>query len=200
MTAQQDAGTPRRRSDAERNAVAVLEAARELFAEVGVDAPMRSIAARAGVGVGTVYRRFPQRSDLIIAVFRHELEATAADAERLGDELPPPEALRAWTRSLAGFVAAKQGFGSALHSGDPAYAALPEQFLGLLAEPVQRILDRGASEGSLRPGLRAEDLIVALSHLIDPERPDEVASETSMIRALVDGLAVLPPGHASMTA
>ena len=189
MPSAQDLPPTPRRSDAVRNAQAVLEAAREVFAESGVDAPMRAIAARAGVGVGTVYRRYPQRSDLIIAVFRHELEATAADAERLGGELPPPAALRAWSRSLARFVATKGGFASALHSGDPAYAGLPAQFLGLLAEPVQRILDAGAAEGSLRPGVRAEELIPALSHLVDPEHPEQADAPTSMAGVLLDGLS-----------
>ena len=68
---EESAATPRRRrADAVRNSEAVLEAAKAAFAESGVNAPMRDIAARAGVGVGTIYRNYPLRSDLIIAVFR----------------------------------------------------------------------------------------------------------------------------------
>ena len=73
----------RKRADAVRNTEAVLEAAKAAFAESGVDAPMRDIAARAGVGVGTIYRNYPQRSDLIIAVFRRELDAEILDGEEL---------------------------------------------------------------------------------------------------------------------
>jgi len=80
---EESAATPRRRrADAVRNSEAVLEAAKAAFAESGVDAPMRDIAARAGVGVGTIYRNYPLRSDLIIAVFRRELDATSRPSTR----------------------------------------------------------------------------------------------------------------------
>lgn len=177
----------RRRADAVRNTEAVLEAAKSAFGELGVDAPMRDIAARAGVGVGTIYRSYPQRSDLIIAVFRRELDATAAEADRLAAEHPPAEALRRWAESLARFVATKRGFASALHSGDPAYAPLPAQFLGVLAPRVQRILDAGAADGTIRPGVPAEDVIFALSRLADGP-PGDGGRDGMMIAILLDGL------------
>ncbi len=178
----------RRRADAVRNTEAVLEAAKAAFAESGVDAPMRDIAARAGVGVGTIYRNYPLRSDLIIAVFRRELEATAAEADRLASEYPPAEALRRWSEALARFVATKRGFASALHSGDPAYQPLPAQFLGVLAPRVQRILDAGAQDGTIRGDVRAEDLIHALSRLADSHPGDADGRAASMTGVLLDGL------------
>jgi AcrR family transcriptional regulator len=185
--------TPRRkRADAVRNTEAVLEAAKAAFAEAGVDAPMRDIAARAGVGVGTIYRHYPQRSDLIIAVFRRELDATAAEAERLSAEHPPAEALRRWSESLGRFVATKRGFASALHSGDPAYAPLPAQFLGVLAPKVQRILDAGAADGTIRGDVRAEDLIHALSRLADSHPGDADDRAGRMMSILIDGLTIRP--------
>lgn len=184
----------RRRADAVRNTEAVLEAAKAAFAEAGVDAPMRDIAARAGVGVGTIYRHYPQRSDLIIAVFRRELDATAAEADRLASEHPPAEALRLWADSLARFVATKQGFASALHSGDPAYAPLPTQFLGVLAPRVQKILEAGAANGTLRADVRAEDLIHALIRLADTTHPADTDDRARrMTGVLLDGLVVAPP-------
>lgn len=184
-------GAPRRkRADAVRNTEAVLEAAKEEFARSGVDAPMRDIAARAGVGVGTIYRNYPQRSDLIIAVFRRELEATAAEADRLAAECAPPEALRRWAESLARFVATKRGFASALHSGDPAYQQLPTQFLGMLAPRVQRILDAGVREGTIRGGVSAEDLIHALSRLADDQAESAGGTGPRMTDVLLDGLTV----------
>ena len=62
------------RSDSQRNKDALLVAAFEVFSTSGVDAPVREIAAKAGVGVGTVYRHFPQRSDLIVGVFRRQVD------------------------------------------------------------------------------------------------------------------------------
>ncbi len=182
----------RRRADAVRNTEAVLEAAKAVFAERGVDAPMREIGARAGVGVGTIYRHYPQRSDLIIAVFRRELDATAAEAERLSAEYPPAEALRRWADRLAGFVATKRGFASALHSGDPAYAPLPGLFLGILAPRVQRMLDAGAADGTLRAGVQAEELISALSRLADGSAGVEGGGSAPMVGVLLDGLTVRP--------
>jgi len=185
--------TPRRkRADAVRNTEAVLEAAKAAFAEAGVDAAMRDIAARAGVGVGTIYRHYPQRSDLIIAVFRRELDATAAEAERLSAEHPPAEALRRWSESLGRFVATKRGFASALHSGDPAYAPLPAQFLGVLAPKVQGILDAGAADGTIRGDVRAEDLIHALSRLADSHPGDADDRAGRMMSILIDGLTIRP--------
>ncbi|MCI0158348.1 TetR/AcrR family transcriptional regulator [Leifsonia shinshuensis] len=188
--AENDVAPRRKRADAVRNTEAVLAAAKTAFAELGVDAPMREISARAGVGVGTIYRSYPQRSDLIIAVFRHELDATATEADRLRAEFPPAEALRRWADSLARFVATKHGFASALHSGDPAYAPLPGQFIGVLAPKVQRILDDGATAGTIRPGIRAEDVIYALSRLADrgPEGDRGDEGESPMVGILLDGL------------
>ena len=68
---------PRKRADARRNEQALLDAAAALFVASGVEVPVRDIAARAGVGMGTIYRHFPTRADLIIAVYRHQVEACA---------------------------------------------------------------------------------------------------------------------------
>lgn len=195
MSAQEASGVSvrRKRADAVRNTEAVLEAAKAVFAESGVDAPMREIAARAGVGVGTIYRNYPQRSDLIIAVFRRELDATAAEADRLASEYPPAEALRLWAQSLARFVATKRGFASALHSGDPAYRPLPGQFLGVLAPKVQAILDAGAAGGSIRHDIHADDLIHALSRLADSHPGDPADRASRMSNVLLDGLMTAPP-------
>ncbi|RWZ46172.1 TetR/AcrR family transcriptional regulator [Labedella phragmitis] len=196
MSTNDTAGPPRpKRADAVRNTEAVLAAAKAAFAELGVDAPMRDIAARAGVGVGTIYRNYPQRSDLIIAVFRRELDATAAEADRLASEYPAPEALRRWADALGRFVATKRGFASALHSGDPAYRPLPGLFLSMLAPRVQAILDAGAAEGSLRDDIRAEDLIHALSRLADDQPADPDRRTGRMSAVLLDGLLRSPQGE-----
>ena len=73
----QEQAFPRKRADARRNEQTLLEAAAAVFVASGVDAPVRDIAARAGVGMGTIYRHFPTRADLIIAVYRHQVEACA---------------------------------------------------------------------------------------------------------------------------
>src|ERR1700744_4530954 len=117
------------RADARRSLAALLEAARDVFTASGVDAPVRIIAQKAGVGVGTVYRHFPERSDLIVAVLRNEVDACADAASRLSARYAPGEALDRWLKRFIDFVATKRGLSTALHSGDPAYQSLPNYLL-----------------------------------------------------------------------
>ena len=119
---------PKKRADARRNTDALLQAATTVFARDGVDAGVRQVAEQAGVGVGTVYRHFPQRSDLIIAVFRREVDACAEAAAALAAEYPPGEALARWMQRYVDFILTKRGLAAALHSGDAAYAPLPDYF------------------------------------------------------------------------
>ena len=86
----------RQRSDAKRNVVALVEAAKTVFAGSGVDAPAKEITDLAGVGVGTLYRHFPRRSDLIVAVLQHEIDECIEAAEVLGTTRGPWEALMGW--------------------------------------------------------------------------------------------------------
>src|SRR6202020_3360876 len=109
------------RADAQRKMASLLQSAMEVFRTSGVDAPVREIAEQAGVGLGTVYRHFPQRSDLIAAVFRHEIDACAGAAPVLAIEYRPGEALAKWMLRYVDFVSAKRGLTPALHSGDPAF-------------------------------------------------------------------------------
>jgi AcrR family transcriptional regulator len=184
-----DAAAPRRkRADAVRNTETVVEAAKAVFAESGVDAPMRDIAARAGVGVGTIYRNYPQRSDLVIAVFRQGVDDTAAAAASLAASHPPAEALRLWARQFAGFVATKRGLSAALHSGDPAFAPLPDYFLGTLGPRVQELLDAAARDSGRAIDVTAEDLITALSRLTASHPGDPSGRSERMIGVLLDGI------------
>ncbi|HEY1670672.1 MAG TPA: helix-turn-helix domain-containing protein, partial [Trebonia sp.] len=90
------AGRPKR-ADARRNEKALLEAAAAVFVKSGVDAPVRDIAAEAGVGMGTIYRHFPTRADLVIAVYRHQVEACAeAGPALLASSSTPHAALTRW--------------------------------------------------------------------------------------------------------
>ena len=138
------------RADAQRNLDALLEAAKAVFAASGVDAPVREIATRAGVGVATVYRHFPLRSDLIAAVLRREIDACAAAAAVLTREHEPGEALARWLRRYTGFVATKRGLAAALHSGDSAYDALPGYFRQHLEPALQSLLDAAVEAREIR--------------------------------------------------
>ena len=133
---------PRRlRADAQRNVDSLLEAAKTVFATSGVDAPAKEIADLAGVGVGTLYRHFPQRSDLVKAVFQREIDACADAAPALTAAHEPGVALAKWLHRYTEFVATKRGLAAALHSGDPAFDALPGYFMERLG-PASRVAAR----------------------------------------------------------
>lgn len=178
------------RADAQRNLDALLRAALEVFAAEGVDAPVRTIAERAGVGIGTVYRHFPNRSDLIVAVFRREVDACAEAASELAGEHQPFEALSLWVQRVVEFVAVKRGLSAALNSGDPAYAPLHDYLTGQLGPALQMLLDSAAAAGEMRAGIDGADLLPAIASLCHPPRDSEPnpARAQRMVALLVDGL------------
>lgn len=176
------------RADAQRNTDALLAAALAVFATSGVDAPVREIAEKAGVGIGTLYRHFPQRADLIAAVFRREIDACADAASILAAEHDPGEALAKWMQRYAAFVATKRGLAAALHSGDPAFNTLPAYFDTRLRPALRTLLDAAVRAGEVRTDIDADDLLSAVASLcmsIHDDRPDYARR---MVALLVDGL------------
>jgi AcrR family transcriptional regulator len=176
------------RADAQRNIVAVLEAAKAVFTESGVDAPVREVAARAGVGIGTLYRHFPQRSDLVVAVFRHEIDECADAAAVLAAEHDPGEALARWLRRYASLIATKRGLAAALHSGDPAFDALPAYFDLRLRSALQALLDSASAADEVRADVEPNDLLHAVANLCLPADADQSGHAHRMVDLLIDGL------------
>ncbi|MGN8049296.1 TetR/AcrR family transcriptional regulator [Curtobacterium sp. 22159] len=174
------------RADARRNADALTDAAKALFATDGVDVPAKAIADRAGVGVGTLYRHFPQRSDLVVAVFQRAVDATEAAAAELAAAHAPDEALARWLQRFTEFVATKRGLAAALHSGDPAFEALPAYFLGRLGGALSGLLDAAAAAGTIRPDVDAPQLLHAVANLCHGA-PSAEQSQV-LVGLLVDGL------------
>ncbi|WP_336852505.1 TetR/AcrR family transcriptional regulator [Sinomonas albida] len=190
--ASETSASPRRmRADARQNVDALLEAAKAVFAESGVDAPVRSIAERAGVGVGTLYRHFPLRSDLISAVFRHEIDACVEAAAAIEAEYPPGEALDRWIMRYTEFVATKRGLASALHSGDPAYEPLADYFATHLAPTLDRLLAAAAQSGDIVEVVDASDFLGAVANLCHAGGSAGAAGSgraERMVRLLLAGL------------
>ena len=176
------------RADAQRNITALLEAAKAVFAEAGVDAPVRDIAERAGVGVGTLYRHFPQRAQLIAAVFRRELDACANAAVQLAAEQDPAEALAGWMQRFSAFIATKRGLATALHSGDPAYEELYGLFEKQLVPAITGLLDAALASGEIRNELSPGELLNAAACLSAQAPGDNPGYAQRMVKILVDGL------------
>lgn len=176
----------RLRADARRNLLAVLRAAKEVFAISGVDAPVREIAERAGVGVGTLYRHYPHRADLIAAVFRQEMDACADEADALGASVPPFEALSTWMRRFVDLAVTKQGLAKALHSGDPAYEALPARREERLMPAFRRLFESAAASGAIRDDIGSDEFVRAAASLCLSGADTEQAQR--LVGLLVDGL------------
>ncbi len=186
--AEEGAHTRRVRADARRNEDAVLEAAKVVFARVGVDAPVRDIALQAGVGVGTLYRRFPKRADLVAAVFRREVDACAAAAGELAAERTPIDALGEWLMRYTRFIATKRGLASALHSGDPAFETLPSYFRSRFEPALDMLLDTARRAGEIGFDGTAYDLLRALGNLSVATGDDSQAHIERIVSLLIDGL------------
>ncbi|WP_336765044.1 TetR/AcrR family transcriptional regulator [Paenibacillus sp. USHLN196] len=176
------------RADAQRNINALLQSAMTVFATSGVDAPVREIAEKAGVGVGTLYRHFPQRSDLIEAVFRQEVDACADAAEELSAQYEPGEALARWMQRYVDFIAAKRGLAAALHSGNPAYETLPAYFDKRLNPALRTLLETAAAAGEVRADVEPDDLLRAVASLSAAGHKSNPMQARQMVALLVDGL------------
>ncbi|NJP64817.1 TetR family transcriptional regulator [Streptomyces spiramenti] len=155
-----------RRAQAQRTRSGVLEAAAAAFVDQGVQAPVRDIAHRAGVGVGTIYRNFPTRADLVTAVYRHQVEVCADLAPRLLEESDSPfTALTRWIDAFVDFLVTKHGLGAALGSGEPGLENLHALMLDTLVPACATLLDAGTAAGELRRDVTAYPLMRAVGNL-----------------------------------
>jgi AcrR family transcriptional regulator len=182
-------GAPRRlRSDAQRNIDSLLEAAKTAFGTSGVDAPAKEIADIAGVGVGTLYRHFPRRSDLVVAVLQREIDACADAASTLSTAHEPGVALAKWLYRYTEFLATKRGLAAALHSGDPAFDALPGYFFERLGPALGSLLEAATASREIRADVSSKDLLYAVANLCVPVADEGVAYSQRMVALLIDGL------------
>jgi AcrR family transcriptional regulator len=151
------------RSDARRNRERLLHVATEAFASAeGRPVSLESIARDAGVGIGTLYRHFPNREALVEAIYRAELAEVAAAAEQLLKRYPPKTALRRWMDRYAGFVAAKRGMAESLHAIFDSGGMEPSQTRDSIVGAVDMLLRAGAGDGSLRSDVQADDVVSSL--------------------------------------
>jgi AcrR family transcriptional regulator len=184
-----DEQAPRaKRVDAQRNLRSLLQAAMDVFAESGVDAPVREIAERAGVGVGTVYRHFPQRADLIVAVLKSQIDACADAAAAFADAHEPGEALARWMQRYVDFILTKRGLSNALQSDTAAYAALPDYFYARLRPALATLLRAAVESKAIRPGFEADELLRAAATLCKANPDEDTALTRKMVGLMVDGL------------
>ncbi len=180
---------PRRlRADAQRNVAALLTAAKSVFAASGVDAPGQEIADRAGVGIGTMYRHFPRRSDLVSAVMKNEIDACADAAHALAGQNEPGRALDLWIIELTRLVGTKQGLAAALHSNDPSLLNLAGYVRERLEPALETLLKAARVTGQVRLDVTAKEVINAVSLLCHPIPGEDFSHNERMISVFADGL------------
>ncbi|GAA4993155.1 TetR/AcrR family transcriptional regulator [Kitasatospora paranensis] len=182
------AGRPKR-ADAQRNQEALLEAAAAIFVRSGVEAPVRDIAAEAGVGTGTIYRHFPTRSDLIIAVYRHQVDACAAAGPALLAAGPTPyAALGKWIDLFVDFMVTKHGLATVLQADNTDFAALHAWFLDRLVPVCDQLLDAAAATGESRSDLAGYELMRAVGNLCIGGYDNPCYDARRLVAVLVAGL------------
>jgi AcrR family transcriptional regulator len=181
-------GTRSQRADARRNQQTLLDAAAAAFVASGVEAPVRDIAARAGVGMGTVYRHFPTRADLIIAVYRHQVDACADAGPALLDENTAYVALTRWIDLFVDFLVTKHGLATALRSDQSRFEPLHAYFLDRLLPVATQLLEAAQAAGEIQPGTDPYGFMRAIGNLCVGAEGDSRYDARRMVRLLVAGL------------
>jgi AcrR family transcriptional regulator len=189
-----ETASPRpKRVDARRNEQSLLDAAAAVFVASGVDAPVREIAAEAGVGMGTIYRHFPTRADLVVAVYRHQIDACAEAGPALLEQSASPfAALAAWIDLFTDFLVTKHGLGGAV-SGDPAaFGPLHSLFVERLEPVCAELLAAAVASGEIHRDLTALELMRGVGNLSVVGGPTDTYNPRRLVPVLVDGLRAAP--------
>lgn len=178
-----------KRKDAQRNERALLDAAAAVFVTSGVEAPVRDIAARAGVGMGTIYRHFPTRADLVIAVYRHQVDACAdAGPDLLAAGPTPYAALRRWVDLFVDFLVTKHGLAEVMQSDDAGFDPLHAYFLDRLVPVCAQLLAAAAEAGEIRADVEALELMRGIGNLCAGAGGNHGFDARRLVAILVAGL------------
>jgi len=167
----------------------LLKAAAAVFVASGVEAPVRDIAAKAGVGLGTIYRHFPTRADLVIAVYRHQVDACAeAGPALLASSDAPHAALTQWIDLFVDFLTTKHGLAAALQSDNARFETLHAYFLDRLVPACAQLLDAAAAADEIRPDIDAYGLLRGIGNLCAGADGDARYNARRMVGLLIAGL------------
>jgi AcrR family transcriptional regulator len=184
-----ESSAPRKRADARRNEETLLEAAAAAFVASGVDAPVRDIAAKAGVGIATIYRHFPTRADLVVAVYRHQVEACVeAGPALLANSDSPHTALARWIDLFVDFLVTKHGLAGALQSDNAAFQTLHAYFLDRLVPVCAQLLDAAVAAGEIKDGLQPVTLMRGVGNLCIGASNNPGYNARQLVNLLITGL------------
>jgi AcrR family transcriptional regulator len=181
-----------KRADALRNYDKVVAAARDAFAERGASTSLEEIARRAEVGIGTLYRNFPNRQALLEAVYVDEVENLCRSASEL-DGLPPWDAFVAWAHRLAGYLATKQALAQELLEYVDRDAPLFKACRASLVSAGQPVLDRAQLARAVRSDTDLWEIIQIVGGIakIPAAEPEQIEH---ILQIALDGLRYVPEG------
>lgn len=173
------------RADAARNLELLLAAARALFAERGPDVPLDEVARRAGVGNATLYRHFPTRGDLIVAVYADEIAALCRHGDDLADASDAGAALFEWLDRFVVHIAEKRPLALAVtDDADHRRTRLFEEWHSSITAVATRLLDRATAEGTVRRDVEVVDLLgLTSAAAITSRGPDHARRLLALLRA-----------------
>lgn len=177
------------RADAQANHERILQVAARMFAEEGADASSKAIAAGAGVGIATLYRRFPTREDLVEATYRRETDRLGESADRLLSIRTPVTALREWMESFVDYMQTKRGMSDALPAILAAHEGLRLHSRESLGRAVSTLVEAGVAAKQLRSDVDPGDVLMALGGitLISGQEHQRILA-SRLISLLLDGL------------
>jgi AcrR family transcriptional regulator len=178
-----------KRADARRNRDRVLAAAREAFAEGGEHTALEQIARRAGVGIGTLYRHFPNRQALLEALYVNEVEEVCRSAARL-DDADPWLALNDWFESLLGYLATKRALAAELVNYLDADAPLFKECRAGLFAAGEPLLRRAQDAGVVRPDVEFSQVMHMVAGI--SKIPSDRGQIEHILRIALDGLRYQP--------
>ena len=182
-----------KRADARRNEETLLNAAAAVFVTSGVDAPVREVAAKAGVGMGTIYRHFPTRADLIVAVYRHQIDALADSGPALlAEHDSPSAALVVWMDGFVAFLVTKHGLASALQEDQAQFETLHTYFLERLVPACAALLEASVDAGEIRADIGAYELLRGVGNLCLFAGQDPRYDPRRLTKLLLAGLLAAP--------
>ena len=191
-TARSEAGDePRMRADARRSRAKLLQAATVAFAENGPDAPLEDIARRAGVGIGTLYRHFPTRTDLQAGVFRSQVDAVCTTADELIGTVSPEQAFAGSVRAIAAYLVTKRGLARALIDSLGRDSELISVCSLRMSDTLDRLLGYAQEADVLRPDISAKD-VLRLVHGIVMACEQSPADTDRLLDVMLDGLRARP--------
>jgi AcrR family transcriptional regulator len=180
---------PRMRADARRSRAKLLAAATAAFAENGAEAPLEDIARRAGVGIGTLYRHFPTRTDLQASVFRSQVDAVCSTADELIGTVTPEQAFAGSLHAIASYLVTKHGLARALIDNLGKDSELISVCSLRMRDTLGRLLSQAQDAGAIREDISAQD-VLRMIHGVVMATEQSPADTDRLLGILLDGLRV----------